>query len=97
MIKANNNFVVEPLRKLPFRIRKYLKSYSVRFAKVDMVGVSKDFVYPPPCFAESCPSSEEQSIHPLSLARIGRNFSYSSVLLCNVLPSALVLLPQIFR
>jgi len=47
MTKANNNFMVEPLRKWPLRIRKYLKSYSVSFAKVDMVGVSNDFVCPP--------------------------------------------------
>jgi len=71
LIRANNNFMVEPHRKWPLRIRKYLKSYSVRFAKVDLARVSKDFVPPAPCFADSCPSSEEMSIHPLSMGRIG--------------------------
>jgi len=47
LIRANNNLMVEPLRKWPLRIRKYLKSYSLRFAKVDLVEVSKAFVYPP--------------------------------------------------
>ena len=46
-IRANNNFMVEPFRKWPLRIRKYLKSYSLRFTKVDLIGVSKDFVYLP--------------------------------------------------
>ena len=46
LIRMNNNFMVEPLRKWQLRIRKYLRSNCLRCANVDLVGVSKDFVRP---------------------------------------------------